>query len=88
MSDFTNELSENFTDNELMRIINLYSRRIVENGLEYYGKRDRRITRKINESLDKDNFLNLYKQMDYGVGVFTQKKREYYNIINKNNEIN
>jgi hypothetical protein len=77
MSDFTNELSVNFTDNEIMRIINLYSRRIIDNGIDCYGKRDKRIMRKINKSLDKENFLNLYKQMDYGVGVFTQKKRTH-----------
>ncbi len=77
MSDFTNELSVNFTDNEIMRIINLYSRRIIDNCIDCYGKRDKRIMRKINKSLDKENFLNLYKQMDYGVGVFTQKKRTH-----------
>jgi len=75
MSNFTNELSQNFTDNEIMRIINLYSRRVIDNGLEHYGKRDTRIMRKINKSFDKNSFLNLYKEMDYGVGVFTEKKR-------------
>lgn len=28
----------NFTDNEVMRMVNLYARRITDNGSEYYGK--------------------------------------------------
>ena len=47
------ELSEyfesNFTDNEVMRMVNLYARRITDNGSEYYGKRDNRIMKKINK---------------------------------------
>jgi hypothetical protein len=67
----------NFTDNEVMRMVNLYARRITDNGSEYYGKRDNRIMKKINRLVDNDdNFLNLYKKMDYGLGKFTQRKRE------------
>ena len=63
---FKEYLSSRFTDRELMRIINLYTRRIVDNGLQYYGKRDRRIIRKLLETMNNENdFLDLYNEMDY-----------------------
>ena len=74
---FKEYLSSRFTDRELMRIINLYTRRIVDNGLQYYGKRDRRIVRKLLETMNNENdFLNLYNEMDYGLGKFAEKKRK------------
>ena len=74
--NFKEYVSSRFTDNELMRIINLYSRRVLDNGLNYYGKRDRRIMRKLFESLQNESeFFDLYHKMDYGLGVFASKKR-------------
>jgi len=76
MTLFTDRLSLDFTDNELMRIMNLYTRRIVENGREFYGKRDRRSFRKIRKLLANDPDLKaLYCSMDYGVGKFQKSKR-------------
>jgi len=74
---FKEYVNSRFTDNELMRIINLYTRRILDNGLQFYGKRDRRICGKLLESLNNEtDFLELYQKMDYGLGKFTQKKRD------------
>ena len=73
---FKEYVSSRFTDNELMRIINLYTRRVLDNGLTYYGKRDRRIMRKLFETLNNESdFFDLYHKMDYGLGVFASKKR-------------
>jgi hypothetical protein len=74
--DFKKYVNSRFTDNELMRIINLYTRRVLDNGLNYYGKRDRRIMRKLFESMNNEpDFTELYKKMDYGLGQFQAKKR-------------
>ena len=73
---FKEYVNSRFTDNELMRIINLYTRRVLDNGLNYYGKRDRRIMRKLFETLNNESeFFDLYHKMDYGLGVFASKKR-------------
>ena len=72
---FKEYVNSRFTDNELMRIINLYTRRVLDNGLNYYGKRDRRIMKKLFETLNNEtDFLELYKKMDYGLVVFAEKK--------------
>ena len=75
MTDFTDYVNERFTDNELMRIINLYTRRVLDNGINYYGKRDRRIMRKLFESMNESEFSELFAKMDYGLGQFQTKKR-------------
>ena len=73
--DFKEYVNSRFTDNELMRIINLYTRRVLDNGINYYGKRDRRIMRKLFESMNESEFSELFAKMDYGLGKFQTKKR-------------
>jgi len=74
--NFKEYVNSRFTDNELMRIINLYTRRVLDNGLNYYGKRDRRIMKKLFETINNESdFADLYLKMDYGLGQFQAKKR-------------
>jgi len=73
--NFKEFLCENFTDNELMRIINLYSRRLFDQGVDFYGKRDKRCLKKIMSLISNEEFLILYDKMDYGLGKFCEKKR-------------
>ena len=63
-----------FTEAEIMRMANIFTRRVLANGLDFYGKRDKVIMNKIRDMINVNN--TKFLKQDRGLGGFDKERRK------------
>ena len=68
-----------FTTEEIVRMCNIFSRRLLATGLEFYGSRDQKILAKIQDLLIRDErFGKTFQEQDRGLGSFDKQRRDHW----------
>ena len=67
------------TDSEYFRMCNIFTRRLLANGLEFYGSRDQKLLAKIKSLLiNSEDFKKGFEEQDRGLGSFDKQRREQW----------
>ena len=69
-------IKNEFSEKEILRMANIFSRRVLSNGLDFYGKRDKVILEKIRKMITENGEILVgFKKQDRGLGSFDKERR-------------
>ena len=69
-------IKSKFSEREVMRMANIFTRRLLSNGLDFYGKRDKVILEKIRKMITENGEILVgFKKQDRGLGGFDKERR-------------
>ncbi len=73
------EIVSSITYEEFSRMCNIFTRRLLANGLEFYGSRDQKLLAKIKSLLiNSKDFKKGFEEQDRGLGSFDKQRREQW----------
>ena len=73
------EIVSSITYEEFSRMCNIFTRRLLANGLEFYGSRDQKLLAKIKSLLiNSKDFKKGFEEQDRGLGAFDKQRREQW----------